>query len=76
MPYSSAVTETTTDIRTPISVRLSPEDIRELDAIARRKGYPRGELIRRMVRRGIKYADDIPTADTEGPLRPRVAPPA
>lgn len=44
----------------PITVRLPLTQLREIDAVALDKGYTRTEFMRMCLRRGVKYADDIP----------------
>lgn len=58
------------DTDTLLTVRLPGAEIADLDRLARAKGYSRSELVRRLLRRGIKYADEIPPRDVAGAVRP------
>lgn len=61
---------------TLLNVRLSREELAELGALAAAKGYTRSELVRRLLRRGVKYADEIPPRDQDGAVRAAAAVPA
>lgn len=59
----------------PTSVRFSPEDVGRLDVVAARLGYSRNELIRLLVRLGLRLADDLPPKDRRAAVEVRAPPP-
>ena len=64
---------------TPITVRLGPDDARRVALLAARTGHSRNEVIRLLLRIGLRFADTIEPKDTRasvaGPIEPR-GPPA
>ena len=52
-----------------LALRFPVAEIARLDELAAARGYSRSELVRLMLRRGIKYADDIPAKLTDHEVR-------
>ena len=55
-----------------LTVRVSDEEVAQLAAIAKAKGYSMSELVRALIRRGLPYARDIAPKDTSTAVRSSV----
>ena len=52
-----------------LTVRLDDDEVAQLAAIAKAKGYSMSELVRALLRRGLPYARDIAAKDTSTAVR-------
>jgi len=53
----------------PINVRLSWADVTALDRVVERTGYSRNEVMRLLLRIGLRHADDLAPKDTRAAIR-------
>jgi len=58
----------------PINVRLSWADVAALDRVVGRTGYSRNEVMRLLLRIGLRHADDLPAKDTRAAIETRGPP--
>jgi hypothetical protein len=58
----------------PTSVRLSRDDLDGIDAVADRTGYSRNEVMRLLLRLGLRLADDLAPKDRRAEVEVRAPP--